>query len=68
MNIQTALKQAFERGEKLTVLEALHRYGTSELRHYVTRLRTDGDKIVSKWQEGEGKRWKIYWLDKKPAA
>lgn len=62
MNTETQIKQAFERGEKLTVIKALQKYSTYELKHYVMLLRKTGMQITDEWKSNDRKRWKVYWL------
>lgn len=57
------VKAAFNSGLKLTVLSALALCNTTELRVYVTQLIREGLDIKSQWQEKNGKRFKLYWLN-----
>jgi hypothetical protein len=50
-------------GEELTVITALERIGTTELRNYVYILRMAGIPIQDRWATGaNGKRHKVYFL------
>ena len=53
-------------GGKLTTLDALNLFHTTELRHYIGTLRKKyGTKIVYKWiKTNSGKRIKVYWMAK----
>lgn len=61
---QKQIAHLFRAGEKLTVLDALKKVGTSELRHFVTELRRAGMDITSNWTKANGKRFKVYSLNK----
>jgi len=56
------IKKDFENGNKHSVLSALKKFGTTELRRIVSRLKKQGLNVCSEWQEYDGKRFKIYWL------
>lgn len=62
MSDQAKIQKAFERGERLTVLDTFHRYSTFELKRYVYKLTKAGMNIVNEWQSNGVKRWKVYWL------
>lgn len=51
-------------GLSITVKECWILYKTSELRVIIARLRKEGMKILDRWFEGNGVRYKIYWLEK----
>lgn len=55
---------AFNNGLRLTVVSALAICNTSELRCYVTQLIRQGVNIKSEWRTNNGKRFKLYWLEK----
>lgn len=63
-NTETAIKQALEAGERLTVVDAFKRYNTLELKHFIYLLRKSGMAIHDKWMSNDRKRWKVYWLAK----
>ncbi|WP_256013172.1 hypothetical protein [Desertivirga xinjiangensis] len=58
-----AIRELFESGSILTVLDVLRSVGTIELRHYVAILRKDLD-ISDRWVKRNGKRFKEYWLER----
>jgi hypothetical protein len=60
---QLAVERHLERGKSLTVLEAWKKFGTTELRRIISRLRKRLD-ITDCWEEFEGKRYKRYFLKK----
>lgn len=59
---QEGIKKCFEMGGRLTVKTALLRFGTTELRKIVCRLKRAGYNIVSEYIEEKGNRFKQYWL------
>lgn len=57
------LLRAFERGERLTVAEALSRFGVYALSQRAGELRKDGWPIADKWlTTPSGARVKVYFM------
>lgn len=53
-------------GNGITCLDALRMFHTTELRHYISELRKMGISIRGEWEnDGNGKRYVRYYLDKK---
>lgn len=50
----------------LTVLDGIRYLGTTEVRHYVAQLRSDGHNIQSEFVKDKktGQMYKRYWLGK----
>lgn len=61
-SIKNRIKILLENGHKISVLTALKLAGTTELRHYISKLKREGLCIHSKWIEFEGKRFKEHEL------
>lgn len=62
---QAAILAYYLKGGTLTVLQALKRFKTTELRKVNCRLKNKGHVIVSVWHEENGKRkYKLYKLVK----
>lgn len=61
------IKNAFERGDKLTVLDATRDFNTVDLRKYVSILRAHPHNmpITDQWDKHKptGKRFKRYWIE-----
>ena len=57
-----AIRAAFLRGEQLTPLEALNRYGCLRLAARVSDLKSDGLDIRTETVEANGKRFARYRL------
>ena len=60
---ENRIKQMLVDGCKLTSINVLKIVGTTEIRHYIARLRKTM-KISDKWVSNDKKRWKVYWLEK----
>ncbi len=60
MDIKEQIKNGFEAGKTLTVLDALNQFRTIELRKYVSMLRKEGLNIQDRWVSKNGKRFKEY--------
>jgi hypothetical protein len=60
---ERAILNYFLNGGKLTVLEALRTYHTTELRKIVCRIIDKGYPIKKVWEKHEGKRYVRYSLD-----
>lgn len=57
---------ALRRGEHLSPLDALSRFGCNRLAARIHDLKRDGVPVESRMETGEnGKRWKLYWLGMK---
>lgn len=66
---QAAILAYYLKGGTLTVLQALKRFKTTELRKVNCRLKNKGHVIVSVWHEENGKRkFKVYKLVKDGSA
>ena len=62
----TRITEAFKRGDRLTHLSCLDKYGTYRLSSYVNRLRANGMKIEGRYVNG--RNYKTYWLDLLPTT
>ena len=64
MSSQTdQIREALMRGEELTPIEALRRFGCLRLAARVSDLRRDGLQIESATVEANGKRFALYRLE-----
>lgn len=65
---QLLIREHLAQGGTLTVQQAFHQFGTTELRKVVARLRRKGDIISDRWtsseSEGRKSRYKIYYMVK----
>lgn len=59
---QDGIKKCFEMGCRLTVQDAFRRFGTTEARKIISRLRKAGMNIVDEWIESNGVKFKRYFL------
>lgn len=59
MKKKDAILQALQRGEKLTPLDALRRFGCMTLSQRVSEWRREGKPIADKFVEGQN--YKVYW-------
>lgn len=50
-------------GAKLTSITVLRLIGTTEIRHYLSKLRREGLAIKDQWLERDGKRFKTWWIE-----
>ena len=68
MNIQSRIFKDLECGCVLTVKTCWRRFGTTELRHYISLIRKQLEKekrgrdVEAHWQKKNGKRYCAYWL------
>lgn len=58
---------AFQNGEKLSSIDAFHRFNTTRLAAYVYTLRKDGHRIISFMrnfisEDGSTQRYAVYWI------
>lgn len=56
------LRAAFLRGERMSMIDAYHRYGTNRLSEYVRRFRAEGLNIVTETVKVNGKEHGVYSL------
>ena len=64
MNPQDKILKHFKSGKSLTVLTALTKFHTTELRKIVSRLCDKGYIIDSEYNVYHDKRFKRYWMRK----
>ena len=68
MNIQSRIFKALKQGRVLTVKTCTRRFGTTELRHYISLIRKQLRKerkarqVHATWQSNNGKRYCAYWM------
>lgn len=62
MSQSQQLLHALKRGDVISPMEALKRWGIFRLAARVCDLRDAGVPVKSQWQSRGGKRWKIYSL------
>lgn len=60
----TKIRKMLDDGIVLTHFNVLDLIGTTEIRHYIAKIRKE-IKVRDKWVSRNGKRWKIYWIDLK---
>lgn len=66
MSQEDAILGALRRGERLTAMVALDRYGCLRLAARVYDLRATGHRIAERTVEANGKRFSEYWMDDGP--
>ncbi|HEX2920924.1 MAG TPA: helix-turn-helix domain-containing protein [Bacteroidales bacterium] len=65
-SLHKQILDAFLAGERLSVVSALQRFRTIELRKFVSDIRKEGFPISDLWEKNPStkKRFKVYFLDK----
>lgn len=63
---KSAILKALVNGQRLTVLDAVRKFNTVELRKLVSELRRDGFKINDEWcvNKKTKSRYKVYFIKK----
>lgn len=56
------IRSLLESGKKLTSITVLFEIGTTEIRHYLSKLRKEGMIIKDRWIEKDGKHFKEWFL------
>lgn len=66
MTTQERVLEWLKKHRYLTVLDGIHYLGTTEVRHYVSRLIAEGHEIKSEFVKNSltGQMYKRYWLVK----
>ena len=66
MNNQARVLEWLQNNKYLTVLDGIRYLGTTEVRHYVSRLIAEGHNIQSEFVKDKrtGQMYKRYWLAK----
>ena len=66
MNNQARVLEWLQNNKYLTVLDGIRYLGTTEVRHYVSRLIAEGHNIQSEFVKDKrtGQMYKRYWLVK----
>jgi hypothetical protein len=65
MNTQSqtnAILQALRRGESITALEAIERFGSARLAARIADIRAMGHDVKTAWEKRNGKRFARYYL------
>jgi transcription initiation factor IIE alpha subunit len=56
------IKCQLEKGKRITSISVLKSIGTTEIRHYLSKLRKEGLAIKDRWIEKDGKHFKEWFL------
>lgn len=58
------IREQLVNGRRITSISVLSSIGTTEIRHYLSKLRKEGLKISDRWLEKDGKHFKEWFLSK----
>ena len=58
------IREQLVNGRRITSISILNSIGTTEIRHYLSKLRHEGLKIKDRWLEKDKKRFKEWYLEK----
>lgn len=59
----TKIRSLLESGTRITSIKVLIEVGTTEVRHYLSKLRKEGLVIKDRWMEKDGKHFKEWFLE-----